>query len=72
MTPEMTRFIYLILWFILVVCDTIIGKSYINAYFDADSVDDKKKCIKNLFECIVSIIVESAFFMMLILRSYVK
>ena len=72
MTPEITRFIYLILWFILVVCDTIIGKSYIDAYFDADNVDDRKKCIKNLFEGVVSIIAESAFFMMLILRSLMK
>lgn len=72
MTLEITRFIYLILWIILVVCDTIIGESNINAYFDADNVDDKRKRIKNLFENIVSIIAESAFFMMLILRSYVK
>lgn len=72
MKPEMNGLIYLIMWIILVVCDMILGKSDINAYFDADNVDDKKKCIKNLFEVIVSVIAGSAFFVMLILRSYVK
>lgn len=68
----MTRFIYLIMWIILVVCDMILGKSYINEYFDATKVESKKECLKNLFEVIVTVIAESAFFMMLILRSYVK
>ena len=72
MKPEMNGLIYLIMWIILVVCDMILGKSDINAYFDADNVDDKKKCIKNLFEVIVSVIAGSAFFVMLILKSLME
>ena len=72
MTPEMNGLIYLIMWIILVVCDMILGKSDINAYFDADNVEGKKKCIKNLFEVIVSVIAGSAFFVMLILKSLME
>ena len=56
MAPEMNGPIYLIMWVILVLCDIFLGKVYINDYFDADDVQYKKKCIKNLFEIVVSII----------------
>lgn len=72
MTPEMNGLIYLIMWIILVVCDMILGKSYIDAYFDADKVENKKKCVKQLFEVIVSVIAGSAFFVMMILRSFME
>lgn len=72
MTPEMNGLIYLIMWIILVLCDIFLGKTYINNYFDADDVQYKKKCIKNLFEVIVSVIAGSAFFVMLILKSLMK
>ena len=72
MTPEMNGLIYLIMWIILVVCDMIIGKSDIDAYFEADKVENKKKCIKNLFEVIVSVIAGSAFFVMMILKSLME
>jgi hypothetical protein len=72
MTPEMNGLIYLIMWIILVVCDMILGKSYIDAYFDAGKVENKKKCVKQLFEVIVSVIAGSAFFVMLILRSIME
>lgn len=72
MTPEMTRFIYLIMWIILVVCDMILGKSYINEYFDATKVENKKECLKNLFEVIVTVIAGSAFFVMMILKSLIE
>lgn len=63
--------IYLILWIILVLCDIFLGKSYINAYFDSDKGDNKKECIKKLFEVIVSVIAGSVFFAMLILKSFI-
>lgn len=72
MTPEMNGLIYLIMWTILVLCDIFLGKVYINEYFDADNVDDKKKCIKFLFEVIVSVIAGSAFFVMMILKSLME
>lgn len=72
MTPEMNGFIYLIMWIILVLCDIFLGKTCINDYFDADDVQYKKKCIKNLFEVIVSVIAGSAFFVMMILRSLME
>ncbi len=72
MTPEMNGLIYLIMWIILVLCDIFLGKYYINDYFDADDVQYKKKCIKNLFEVIVSVIAGSAFFVMMILKSLMK
>lgn len=72
MTPEMNGLIYLIMWIILVLCDIFLGKVYINEYFDADNVDDKKKCIKILFEVIVSVIAGSAFFVMMILKSLME
>lgn len=72
MTPETNGLIYLIMWVILVVCDMILGKSYIDAYFEADNIKDKKKCVKQLFEVIVSVIAGSAFFVMLILKSFMQ
>lgn len=69
---ETYAFIYLILWVILVLCDIFIGKSYINAYFDANEDDKKKKCIKVLFEIIVSVIAGSVFFAMLILLQFLS
>ena len=72
MTPDMKGLIYLIMWVILVMCDIFLGKTYINDYFDADDVQYKKKCIKNLFEVIVSIIAGSAFFVMMILMSLME
>lgn len=72
MTPGMNALIFLIIWIILVVCNMILGKSYIDAYFDADDVQYKKKCIKNLFEVIVSVIAGSAFFVMMILKSLME
>ena len=72
MTSEMSGLIYLIMWIILVVCDMILGKSYIDAYLDADKVENKKKCVKQLFEVIVSVIAGSAFFVMMILKSLME
>lgn len=69
---ETYAFIYLILWIILVLCDIFIGKSYINAYFDSDKDVNKKKCIKVLFEVLVSVIAGSVFFAMLILMSLIS
>ena len=68
---ETYAFIYLILWIILMLCDIFLGKSYINAYFDADKDDKKKECIKALFEVLVSVIAGSVFFAMLILKSFI-
>ena len=67
----MNENIYLIMWIILVLCDIFLGKSYINAYFDADKDANKKDCIKSLFEIIVSVIAGSVFFAMLILKSLI-
>ena len=64
-------FIYLIMWVIFVFCDIFLGKSYINAYFDSDKDDNKKECIKVLFEVIVSVIAGSVFFAMLIMKSLI-
>lgn len=72
MTPEMNGLIYLIMWIILVLCDIFLGKYYINDYFDADKVENKKKCVKQLFEVIVSVIAGSAFFVMMILKSLME
>ena len=72
MTPEMNRFIYLIMWIILVVCDILLGKSNIDEYFNADKVENKKKCVKQLFEVVISVIAGSAFFVMMILRSFME
>lgn len=71
-TPEMNGLIYLIMWIILVLCDIFLGKIHINDYFDADDPQCKKKCIKNLFEVIVSVIAGSAFFVMMILKSLME
>ena len=65
-------FIYLILWAILVLCDIFIGKSYINEYFDSNKDDNKKDCIKKLFEVVVSVIAGSVFFAMLILLQFLS
>ena len=67
----MNENIYLTMWIVLVLCDIFLGKSYINAYFDADD-DKKKKCIKVLFEVIVSVIAGSVFFAMLILLQFLS
>lgn len=72
MTPEMNGLIYLIMWVILVLCDIFLGKAYINEYFDSDDVQYKKKCVKTLFEVIVSVIAGSAFFVMMILKSLME
>ena len=58
----MNENIYLTMWIILVLCCIFLGKSYINAYFDADKDVNKKDCIKVLFEIIVSVIAGSVFF----------
>lgn len=70
MTPETNRFIYLIMWIILVVCDILLGKSDIDAYFDVDKIENKKKCVKQLFEVVTSVIAGSAFFVTMILKSF--
>ena len=72
MTPETKGLIFLIMWIILVLCDILLGKIYINNYFDTDDVQYKKECIKNLFEVIVSVIAGSAFFVMMILMSLME
>ena len=69
MKPET---IFLIMWIILVLCDIFLGKTYINDYFDADDVQYKKKCIKQLFEVIVTVIAGSVFFAMMILKSLME
>ena len=72
MTPETNGLIFLIMWIILVLCNIFLGKNYINDYFDADDVQYKKKCVKNLFEVVVTVIAGSVFFAMMILKSLME
>ena len=72
MTPEKNGLIFLIMWIILVLCDVFLGKTYINDYFDADKVENKKECIKKLFEVVVTVVAGSVFFAMMILKSLME